>query len=63
MIHNPFKVGDRVMFANRTQITSGGMPIEIVDTNMFDTLLKVDGKWWPTTCFIPLDEWKSRYQD
>lgn len=56
---NIFKVGDLVMFKNRTQITSSGMEVEEVSTNMFDTLLKVNHQWWRPTNFISLDEWKS----
>ena len=50
-----FKKGDRVLFANRTQISTYGMEIEAVDTNMFDTLIRLREMqgWWHPDCFIP----------
>ena len=56
-----FKVGDLVMFKNRTQITTGGMPVQEVNTNLFDTLLMVNSQWWRPSAFISLDEWKANY--
>lgn len=53
------KVGDLVMFAARCQETAGGMRVEEVDANMFDTRLKVNGRWWVPENFISLEEWKS----
>lgn len=54
-----FKVGDYVMFAKRCQTTSGGMPVQAVNTNMFDTRLKVDGQWWSPECFVSLEAWRD----
>jgi hypothetical protein len=56
----PFKAGDRVMFSRRCQTTAGGMPVEDVDINMFDVLLKVDGKWWHPESFMTFEEWKRQ---
>ncbi|MCU1492210.1 MAG: hypothetical protein JWM85_3615 [Acidimicrobiaceae bacterium] len=53
---SPFAVGDLVMFRNRAQIGIG-LEVQDVDTNMFDSFVKVDWKWWPSTCFQPLSEW------
>lgn len=55
-----FKVGDLVMFANRCQTSPCGMRVDEVNTNMFNTLLKVDGKWWVPECFITYDAWVNR---
>ena len=52
-----FKVGDQVAFKNRVQRYMGGMTVQAVDTNMFDTLIMVDGQWWVPECFIPFEEW------
>lgn len=46
----PWKQGDQVMFKNRSQVTAGGMTVEEVDTNMFDSRVKVQGKWWAAGC-------------
>lgn len=56
-----YNIGDLVMFRNRTQTCSTGMKIEAVDTNMFDTRLKVNGLWWVPTNFMPFDEWRDKY--
>ena len=56
---NIFKVGDLVMFKNRANFTSDGMKVEEVNSNVFDTLLKVDSKWWRPGSFIALEDWKS----
>jgi hypothetical protein len=57
-----FKVGDLVMFKNKAQNCTSGMEIEEVDSNMFDTLLKVKGLWWTPGCFQPFEEWQKKYQ-
>jgi hypothetical protein len=53
----PFKVGELVMFKNRCQFTSGGMPVQAVDANMFDVRIQVGGLWWTPECFIRHSEW------
>ena len=58
-LHN-YKPGDLVMFANRCQSCEGGMRVQDVDTNMFNTLLKVEDKWWTPGCFITFDEWRRK---
>lgn len=60
---NPFQVGDRVVFANRAQNTAGGMAVEAVDVNMFDTRLKVDGAWWSPAAFAPFAPWVQAYKE
>ena len=57
-----FKVGDLVMFRNRCQTTEGGMRVQAVDENMFDTRLKVDGQWWVPENFMPYEEWAKEYR-
>lgn len=52
-----FNVGDLVMFKNRCQVSAGGMRVEEVDSNMFDTKLKVNGQWWSPTAFIRREDW------
>lgn len=44
MADAPWKQGDQVMFKNRSQVTVGGMTVEEVDTNMFDSRVKVRGR-------------------
>lgn len=55
------KVGDLVMFAGRAQTSGSGMLVTKVDTNMFNTLIEVDGKWWTPGCFMPYEEWRNRH--
>lgn len=54
---SPFNVGDLVMFKNRCQPSAGGMPVEAVDSNMFDTKIKVAGQWWSPTAFVSHEGW------
>ncbi len=56
----PWKEGDLVMFKSRCQTGVGGMRVEAVDTNMFDSRVKVDGKWWASGCFISFEAWKAQ---
>lgn len=56
----PWKEGDLVMFKNRSQSGVGGMRVEAVDTNMFDSRVKVEGKWWSVGCFISFEAWKAQ---
>ena len=55
-----FQVGDLVMFSRRCQTSPAGMKVEEVDINMFDALLRVDGKWWHPECFMSLAEWQHQ---
>lgn len=50
-----YKAGDRVFFAKRTQISTHGMVIAEVNTNMFDTLIRLNEMqgWWVPECFVP----------
>lgn len=57
-----FQVGDLVMFRHRTQICESGMRVQEVDTNMFDTRLKVNDQWWVPENFMPFDEWVRTYR-
>lgn len=42
-----FKVGERVMFRNRTQHSMTGSEVIRVNANMFNTLYQLDdGCWW-----------------
>lgn len=56
-----FRVNDEVMFRNRCQNTLGPMRVEAVDTNMFDTRYKVQGKWWAANSLMRYSEWKSNH--
>ncbi len=60
MADAPWKQGDQVMFKNRSQVTVGGMTVEEVDTNMFDSRVKVRGQWWAAGCFMSFADWKAQ---
>lgn len=54
-----YKQGDLVMFANRVQNCTTGMVVQSVDSNMFDSRLKVNDLWWTEDCFMPFTKWKQ----
>jgi len=54
-----YAVGDLVMYNGRAQTTSTGMPIQEVDSNMFNTMYKVDYKWWNEGNLMSFEDWKK----
>jgi len=52
-----YKVGDRVMFARRTQTSLIGMEIEDIKGTIDGPRYLISGAWWVEENLMPFDDW------